>query len=357
MLNKSLPSHPVEGVSSIHRSASESVANPHTMPVKTGPFSHLLRRKKTNVEDAIPPPTPPKDMPAFATQASPPNVPPHIRGDSSELPYYSYHSPKNSTDYHQGHNYTQGLSRPRRSSVVSDVVHITHDESDIVVIEPQRPPTMLETKWGAEPFLITDPAERARRRSEARRHHEEQERKAVQEEEERQRKLKLQKQAIMEQEKEDEFLRKVQLDKELRDATTERLRRERAIKEEEDARALEAAEKKRVDKERRSEDARKREEWRAEEQKRSRELLRRQEEEIQRKERERKARVKVIEAKIRKSGATEMMTGWVTVQASDALTLTWKRRYFKFVGSKMSLYRTAKVQIFFTCLCAIIDDK
>lgn len=347
MLNKSLPSHPIEGVTSgghIHRSASESVANLRTIPAKTGPFSHFLRRKKTSVEDALPPPTPPKDMP-FAPQASPPNVPPHTREDSSELAYYGYHSPKNSADYHQGHDYTQG-SRPRRSSV-SDVIHITHDESDMVVIEPQRPPTMLETKWATEPFMITDSAERARRRSEARRQQAEEDRKAVQEEEERQRKLKLKKQAIMEQEREDDFLRKVQLNKELRDATAERIRREREIKEEEQARAWEAAEKKRIDKERKAEEARKLEQWRAEEQKKSQELLKRQEEEIQRKERERKARVKIIEAKIRKSSATELMTGWVTVQTSDALILTWKRRYFKFVGSKMSLYRTPKVRMFF----------
>ncbi|KIM74679.1 hypothetical protein PILCRDRAFT_698858 [Piloderma croceum F 1598] len=212
----------------------------------------------------------------------------------------------------------------------------------MVVIEPQRPPTMLETKWAAEPFMITDSAERARRRSEARRQQAEEDRKAVQEEEERQRKLKLKKQAIMEQEREDDFLRKVQLDKELRDAAAERMRREREIKEEEQARAWEVAEKKRIDKERKAEEARKLEQWRVEEQKKSQELLKRQEGEIQRKEMERKARVKIIEAKIRKSSAAELMTGWVTVQTSDALILTWKRRYFKFVGSKMFLYRTPK---------------
>jgi MAP7 domain-containing protein 1 len=226
---------------------------------------------------------------------------------------------------------------------MSDVVHVTHDESDMVVIEPQRPPTVLEPKWAADPWAPNDPAERARRRSEARRQQEELEKKTVQEEEERQRVLKLKKQAIMEQEREDEFLRKVHLDKELREATNERVRRERAIKEEEEMKAWETAEKKRIDRERKVEEARKLEEWRVEKQRRSQEIARRKEEEIQRKERERKARVKVVEAKIRKSSTTELMAGWVTVQTSDALTLMWKRRYFKFVGTEMSLYRSPKV--------------
>lgn len=337
MLNKSLPSFPGEGVGSggrSYRSVSESVAYPSVTPSKSGPFSHFLRRKKASIEDALPPPTPPKDNSTFAPQAPPPNESLHHAGDSSELPYYVYHSPQNSADCNQ--------SRPRRSSV-PDVMHITHDESDMVVIEPQPPATNLETKWAAEPSVITDPAERARRRNEARIRQEEGERKAIREEEERQRLLKLKKQAIMEQEKEDEFVRKVLLDKELREATTERVRRERAIMEEEKVRVWEASEKKRLDKERKAEDARRLETWRVEEQRRSQEVLRRKEEETERKERERKARVKVIEAKIRKNSTAEMMSGWVTVQTSDALTLMWKRRYFKFMGSRMALYRTPKV--------------
>lgn len=341
MLNKSLPSHPDEGLGSgghMYRAASESVAYPTITPAKTAPFSHFLRRKKPSVEDALPPPTPPKDTPTFVAQSAMPRR----RGDPSELPYYVYHLPKDSTDYNHNPDYIQGSNVQTRSSVGSDVVHITHDDSDTVVIEPQRP-TALEAKWRAEPFAITDPAERARRRTEAKKHQEEQERRAIEEEKERQRVHKLNKQAIMEREREEEFLRKVQLDKELRDATTERGRRERALKEEEETRAWQANEKKRIDKERKAEEARKLEEWRVGEQRRSEELMRRKGEEIQRKEKERKARVKVIEAKIRKGSTTEMVTGWVTVQTSDTLTLMWRRRYFKFVGSQMFLYRTPKV--------------
>jgi len=226
--------------------------------------------------------------------------------------------------------------------VGSDVVHISHDDSDIVVIEPQRPLTALKTKWAAEPFAILDPAERAQRRSDAKRHKEEEEKRAIEEEKERQRLLKLRKQAIMEQEREEEFLRRIQLDKELRNATTERVRREKAIKEEEEMKAREANEKKRVDRERKTEEARKLEEWRTGQQRRSQEMMKQKEEEIVRKERERKARLKIVEAKIRKGSTQEMMTGWVTVQTSDALTLMWRRRFFKFEESTMSLYRTPK---------------
>src|ERR1700735_3359584 len=104
MLNKSLPSHPDDGGGYIHRSVSESVAYPPASPTKSGPFSQFLRRKKASVENALPPPIPPKDTPPLAPQDQPSNVPLH----SSELPYYSYHSPKNSTEFNQGHSYTQG---------------------------------------------------------------------------------------------------------------------------------------------------------------------------------------------------------------------------------------------------------
>jgi len=356
MLNKSLPSHPGEASGHILRVVSEAVAYPPATPAKTGPFSHFLRRIKPSVEDAAPPPpTPPKDTPIFAPQSSPPDVS-HSRRDSSELAYYVYHSPKNSIDYKRSHDYAQGLSRPRQSSVASDIMHITHDDSDMVVIEPQRPPTALETKWAAEPFAILDPAERARRRSETKRHQEEEEKKAIEEEKERQRLLKLKKQAVMEQEREEEFLRRIQLDKDLRNATAERMRREKEIKEEEEMKAWATNEKKRMDKERKAEEARKLEAWRAGEQRRCQEMMKRKEDEIQRKERERKARLKIVEAKIWKGSSDEMMTGWVTVQTSDSLTLMWRRRFFKFIGSAMLLYRSPKVIYLRAIFCVVIDD-
>lgn len=354
MLNKALPTHPSGGISSgsahMHRSASESIAYPAPPPIssKTGSFSHFLRRKKFGgIDDSTPPPpTPPKDPQVFSPQFSPQSQPrSHHREDSSDGAYLAYHSHHHDYDNTQVHDNIHDSSRGR-GNIISDVIHITREESDMVVIEPQRLPTALEAKWANEPYKIADPAERARRRIEAKRQKEEEERQAVEEEAERQRLLKLRKQATLEKEMEEECLRKAMLEKEVKEATAARMRRERQMEEEEEIRAREAAEKKRVDKERRTEEVRRLEEWRTEKQRRSEEMVRRKEEEIETQEKERKARVKMVEAKIRKDSTTEMMTGWVTVQTSDALALMWRRRFFKFVGSTMYFYPSPKVDEF-----------
>jgi hypothetical protein len=336
MLNKALPSHPTEGSGSgghIHRSVSESVAYPTAVSpptlTKTGGFSHFLRKRKQNsVDDTPPPPTPPKDSQVYPSG-----------GISGENPL-SRHSPQSSYDY--SHNY-EPFGRQRGNST-SAVIHITRDELDMVVIEPQRPPTALEAKWASEPAVITDPTERARLRNEAKRQKEEEERRAMEEEAERQRVIKLNKQIIMEQEVEEQRLRKAMLEQELRRANTERMKREQELKEEDELRQWESAERRRLERERRGEEARRLEELRIGEQRKSEELVRRQEEDRERRERERKARIKVIEAKIRKEKTAETMTGWLTVQNSDSLTLMWRRRFFQFVGSKICLYRSPKVR-------------
>lgn len=335
-LDKALPSHPIEAtddVRSLHRSVSESVA--YSPPIKTGAFSYFLRRKKQNSLDDTqqqPPPTPPKDTQVLTA-----------RPNSREQVRSPRHSPHNSYDYTQGHGHADAIGRSRGSSV-SGVIHITHDELDMVVVEPQQP-NALETKWASEPFVIIDPAERARRRSEAKRLKEEEERRAVEEEAERQRIIKLNKRAIMEQEIDDQRMRKMMLEQELKRANAERLRKERELKEEEELKNWEAAERKRLDRERRTEEAKRLEELRIGEQRKSEELVRRQEEYREKKEKERKARIKVVEAKIRKERTVDMMTGWLTVQNSDSLNLVWRRRFFKFEGSRMCLYRSPKVRL------------
>lgn len=354
MLNKALPSQPIGSAGHMNRSVSESFgySSPTTTP-KMGSFSHFLRRKKYGsvmVDSDRPPPTPPKDSQTTTSQFSSGYSPPEIYSepepeplsDPEESAYLAYHSPKSSHDFDQSQYHAQERRLRRKS--VPDVVHITRDESDMVVIEPQRPSMTLEARWAAEPFAISDPAERARRRNEAKLLKEEAERRAVEEEAERQRLLKLKKEAMFKQEREEELQRRAMLDQQLKEATAERIRREREMEEEEQMKAWETAEKKKADKERRAEESRRLEEWRIAEERRKEEMKREREQERQRKEQERITRVKAMGAQIRKNSTAEMTTGWVTTQSSDALVLTWRRRFFSFVGTTMYFYRSPKVR-------------
>ncbi|KAF7971272.1 hypothetical protein HWV62_21510 [Athelia sp. TMB] len=320
------------------RSVSESVA--YSPPSKRSGFSIFSRRKKNSSEGpstTLPPPTPPKDKPY-----TPQPLPQVTHGDSEFAEVYpayvAYDSPHNSSEYHREDPSTHVLAHYRGQST-PDIIHFTHNEADLVVIEPYRSPA-LEAKWAAEPFAVADPAERAKRRMEARRKKEEEERRAVEEEDERQRLLKLRKQAILDQEEEEELMRRSQLEHEMRQATAERVRRVQAEQEEEAMKAWELAERKRVARERRADHTRQLELWRAEEQKRKENIQKRKEEGLIMKDSARRARIQAVEMKIRKNSTTEMVTGWLSVQVSDAPVLQWKRRFFKVSGSNLALFRS-----------------
>lgn len=341
MLNKALPNYPPISIANhsghIHRSASEPVA--YFPPRKPSGFSFFSRRKRSSTEKEAPPPTPPKDVVPY-TQQWPSRARP--RNDSAEQvypAYVGYHY--NSDDYPREHDYDYVPSQHYGEST-PDVAHLTHDESDMVVIEPYRSHT-LEARWAAEPFAISDPAERARRRMEARRRKEKEERRAAEEEEERQRLLKLRKQAIMDQEKKEMLMRQTQLEHEMREATAERTRRAQAEREEDVLKVWEAAERKRISKERRADVTRRLEQWRAEDRRRNELIKRTKEDEISRKEGERKAQIRAMEIKIRKDSTSEMTTGWVSVQVSDAFVLQWRRRFFKFSESNLAFFRGPQV--------------
>ena len=346
------PSQSVSSAGQISRSVSESIGHSSlTTTPKMKSFSLFLRRKKYSnvvVDDDIPPPIPPKDSQTTVSQFSYGYSEPEIYSepeplsDPDESACLAYHSLKNSHDFDPSQHRAQ--ERRLRRTSIPDVVHITRDESDMVVIEPQRPSLTLEAKWAAEPFAILDPAERARRRNEAKMQKGEEERKAVEEEAERQRQLKLKKEALFKQEQEEELQRKAMLDKQLKEATAERIQREREMEEEEQIKAWEAVQKKKADKERRAEESRRLEEWRIAEERRKEEMIKEKEHERLRRERERMARVKAVGAQIRKNNTAEMTSGWVTTQNSDALVLIWRRRFFSFVGTTMNFYRSPKVR-------------
>ncbi|CAA7269283.1 unnamed protein product [Cyclocybe aegerita] len=304
-------------------------------------FTHLLRRKKRSddspdAEDGLPPPTPPKDNGVFQTpqpvavsySQPPPPLPPMDRA-----------------------------VRRQRSHSMSEFAVISHNyverhSDDIVVVEPaekerthNKEPTQLyriplRGKWSNETTLPSDPAERVQRRRELQKHREREEREALEEEEARQRQLKLQKEALARQEREEEQRRKEQVEAEIRRITAERRRREQVERDEDERKHRELEERKRLDRDRRMEEHRRLEIWRLEQARNAEEAARKAQEARRLEEAERRRKIQQAEAKITQTKTQTALTGWVTILAQDSLS--WKRRWYKFVGTTMFLHRSPK---------------
>ena len=292
-----------------------------------GLFTNLLRRKKKaddsfdDMNTGLPPPTPPKDTAKFSV---------HPVTLSHSLP--------------TGHPSNVQPLRHHRSRSMSEFAVISHVRgSDEVVIEPERYQTFTlrpSGKWSNE--LPNDPEERARRRRELLLQREREEREALDEEAERQRQIKWQKAEFERMEREDEARRKAEVEREIRRITAERRLREMLEKEEDERKRQELEERKRIDRERRLEEHRRLEEWRTA-QTRKEEALARQAEDAKRQEEvERKRRIQQAAAKVNRTKEEAELTGWITVQSADSLS--WKRRFYKFVGSTIYLYRSPKVR-------------
>ena len=96
-----------------------------------------------------------------------------------------------------------------------------------------------------------------------------------------------------------------------------------------------------MNRERRMEEHRKLEEWR-ETQTRKAEAAARQDEEMKRREeREREKRIAEAAAKLKGVKKESELSGWLTILNEEPIA--WKRRYYKFVGSTIFLYRDKKV--------------
>lgn len=303
-------------------------------------FTNLLRRKKRTDDsydamDDLPPPTPPKDKGV------------HQVAQSYSLP--------------TGPSGRNQPLRHHRSHSLSDFAIISHVRgSDDVIVEPERryEPHQAFTlrpsgKWSHE--LPSDPAERARRRREAQLQREREEQDALEEEAERQRQLRLQKEEFAQQEREEEARRKVETEREIRRITAERRRREMLEKEEEERKRQEAEERRRIDRERRLEEHRRLEEWRQEQARRGEMAVRQAEETKRREEAERKRKIQQAAAKLKRAKEDSDLTGWITVQTADSLS--WKRRFYKFVGSKVYLYRSPQVRNLFWCCQLIVSNE
>ncbi|KAF8972610.1 hypothetical protein BDZ97DRAFT_1913112 [Flammula alnicola] len=291
-------------------------------------FTSLLRRRKKtddpldDMEGALPPPTPPKDKGLF-------NVQPIALSHSSPA------GP--STKYGNLHH--------QRSRSWSDFAVISHVRgSDEVIIEPDRDEPLHSYtiqprgKWSLE--IPRDPVERARQRRELQLQREREDQAALIEEAERQRQLKMQKEEFERQEREEEVRRKAEVEQEIRRITAERRRREQLEREEDERKREELEERKRLDKERRLEEHRRLEEWRKEQAKKGEAAARQVAEAKRREEAERQKKIQQAEAKVKRTKEESELTGWITIQSKDCLS--WKRRFYKFVGSTVFIYRSSK---------------
>ena len=240
--------------------------------------------------------------------------------------------------------------RRQRSRSMSDFAVISHVHDEII-LEPEEPfhqqeqsesyISTLRSKWSQDAALPGDPAERARRRRELQLRMEQEEEQALEEETERQRRIKQEKDEFLRREQEEEYRRKMEVDEEIRRVTLERRRREQQEKEEDERKTIELEERKRLDRERRLEEHRRLEEWRKEQKKMAEAAAREAERTRLQEEAERKRKIKEAEAKVKQAKGEANQTGWITILGSDSIS--WKRRYYKFVGSSIHLYRSPKV--------------
>ncbi|KAJ7504542.1 hypothetical protein B0H11DRAFT_1982831 [Mycena galericulata] len=318
-------------------------------PSKGSVFSLLRRKKKPEAEFTVQP----FDLHLETSEAPPPPPPPKDRGRRS----FSYQPPTPVKDEPSQSSMTrraaprplpQPITTRHRSN--SDYTVVSHSSSsdEVVVVKPDPPPprspaikkrsATLPSKWNPEPI---DPAERARRRMEAHRQREIEEEEALEEEARRQANIKAQRETLLREQEAEEEARRAALEEELQRVTAQRRRREEREHEEEERKKEELERKRRADRERRMEEHRRLEEWRKQQTAQAEETAWLAEQARKKEEAERKRKIQQAGSKI-KNATTELVTGWVTIQAGDSLF--WRRRYFKFVGSTVFFYRGLKEQ-------------
>ncbi|KAJ7623383.1 hypothetical protein FB45DRAFT_925433 [Roridomyces roridus] len=315
-------------------------------PSKGSVFSLLRRKKKPEAElavqpfdlhiddseDAPPPPPPPKDRVRRSFSYQPPtqfrDEPPAPLPMSRAPPPRPLPQPV--TTHHRSNSDYSVVSRRSSSS------------DEVVVVRPDPPPrspgikkrsATLPSKWMPD---TVDPADRLRRRMEAQRQRELEEEEALAEEVERQARIKAEKATFLREQEAEEAARRIAVEQELERATALRRQREAREQEEEDRKKRELERKRRADRERRMEEHRRLEEWRNQQAAQAEEAAWLAEQTRKKEEVERKKRIQQAGAKI-KNATTELVTGWVTMQAGDSLV--WRRRYFRFVGSTVFFHK------------------
>jgi hypothetical protein len=303
-------------------------------------FFRLLGRRKKKRDDSpwdmgssLPPQTPPKDSGNFSIH--------HMLVTRSDV-----RPPGMDKILHH--------QRSRSMLDLSSVIFRAPDFEDAIVAPENHPshhlldsaqfdPLPLQGKW-ARKATIPDPEERARQRRVLQLQKEREEQALVKEEAERQRRLKLEKETIMQQEKEEEAQRLVEIEQEVSRIRLHRRRLEQAEKEEEEQQRRKIEDQKQRDRKRRMEEHQRAEEWRKQKAEKM-EAAAREAAEIQRREEaKRRYKIQLAEAEVKQMKGEKDLTGWITLQSRDEVL--WKRRYFKFVATKMLLYRCAEVSGF-----------
>ena len=230
----------------------------------------------------------------------------------------------------------------------------TSDNLDLTTTwtTPPRPTPPARPRKSLEPPLVLDPAQKAWKRKEAERLREREEKEAAKAEAERQAWLKKEKEDMLRQEEEEAERRRILVQEEVRQANADRLRKSKDMREAEERRWLELAEKRRIEKERRMEEAKLLEEWRKAQADMADALLKQKEHDRQRADAERRARIASRAALAKATpNAESCASGWVTIQTNESLS--WKRRFFKLVGTTMFLYRSSEVSFIFLFLAAL----
>jgi len=250
---------------------------------------------------------------------------------------------------------TDKILQRQRSRSMSDFAVIAHgrDFEDTIAVQPEHSyhlqdsaqlhPPPLRGKWAQKGAIPTDPVERARQRREFQLQKEREEQKLVKEEAERQRRLKLEKEMILQQEKEEEAQRLAEMEQEISRIRLERRRREQFEKEEEEQQRRELEDRKNRDRKRRLDEHQRAEEWRRQQAQKS-EAAAHEAAEIQRREEaKRRDKIQLAEAVVKQTKGERELMGWITMQSRDGVS--WRRRYFKFVGTAILLYRSAEDMI------------
>ena len=226
---------------------------------------------------------------------------------------------------------------------ISEFAVMSHGMGGKPSSPPQQalPALPLGGKWAPR---APDFEERLRQRKEAEKRRKEEEQEALRQEKVRQEEARKRKEDQRREEIEEDERKRMDLEDELRRAAQERKLKEQIEKHEEERKRLELEERKRLDRERRMEEHKRLEEWRREQVKLAEEVARKAEEGRKKEEFERKRKIALAEAKVKNGRCVESLTtGWVTMQTNNSVT--WKRRFYKFIGTAVYFYRSPTVRI------------
>lgn len=327
-LKSSLLSNPPEVPARRALSESQDSSHPPAPPPKSQNVLSIFGRKKKDFknleleerpESHDLPPMPPTKENEFQIRRSP-------------------HSPLPP----QPHEFMDTLKQDLFLPNVSESAVASHREFEPSIQERSTFPLVVSHalpvrgKWAPQTL---DFKERIRRQKEAERRRKEEEEEAMREEFRRAEEARMRKEEQSKQENEEDERRRIELEDELRRASQDRKLKRQMEEYEENRKYLELEERKRIDRQRRIEEHKRLDEWRKEQERTANDEARRAEEERRKEELERQRKIQLAEDKARsRHRVGELSSGWVTMQTSDYIA--WKRRFYRFEGTTMYLYRS-----------------